>query len=176
MDKRNGAILLLCAASVMLLVSLITKGWYRGEKHGIKSGINMWGMVENCPKGASKKHCLGSTLKLSDLRKGSEKAWLVFGKAGMIVGAISAILLLVLSGLLGGRNPATKPTAIAALIGVSLTTVCALLFLILKPDGVPGIGYSVYLFFPSAVAGIAASRMAIKALDYLAEPDHNPIA
>lgn len=172
MDKRNGAILILSAAAVLLVVALITKGWYRGEQevYGIKArvGVNIWGTAEACPTSGPSKHCISRRLKLAD-SKGAAKAGLIFGKTGMIVGVMSAGLLLLVSAMLAGRNPRTATAALTALIGVGLTTVCALLFLILKPDRVPGIGYSVFLFFPAVAAAVWANIMAMSALDYLKE-------
>ena len=169
MDKRNGAILLLSAAAVLLVVALMTKGWYRGEQQtlGIKAkvGVNIWGSTEACPGSG---RCLSGRLELAK-NKGGAKAGLIFGKTSMIVGVMSALLLLVVSGLLANRNPEANTAAVAALIGVGITTVCALLFLILKPDGAPGIGYSVLLFFPAVGVAIWANLMAMRALDYLKE-------
>ncbi len=179
MDNRNGIIIFLCAASVLLMVSLITKGWYRGKKEhmGMKAkvGVGIWGTVESCVSFGGKSKCMAVSMKMSQAKKGKDKAWLMFGKTGMIVGILSSILLLVVSGLLGSRNPATKKAALATLIGVGITAFCGLMFLVLKPKGLPGIGYSVFLFFPAIGGAIFSSLQAMKALDYLdAQPPAGP--
>lgn len=179
MEKHNGTILLLCAASVLLLVTLITKGWFRGEetRFGItaKVGVGIWGSVQFCGDDRKgKERCVTRKAKVSKL-KGSAKAQVIFGKAAVIIGAISSLLLLIVSVMLGSHKPATKHTALAALIGVGLTAACGLMFLILKQKWQPGIGWGVYLFFPAVAAGIASSVMAMRALSYLDEQpvDHS---
>ena len=78
--------------------------------------------------------------------------------------------MLVMSAMLGSRNDNAKKLAIPAMAATGVALLCALLFVLLKPEALEAqgmkVGYSVYLFFPAALAGLRAAYRGRNALDY----------
>lgn len=176
MSKRNGAIVLLAAASLVLLVSLVTRGWFRERRDvetvSLSFGMGVWGQAysETCGDAVEKrlgKRCHHDTATLSFDKVSGAKAtaWLLFGRLTMIFGIASVLALLGALGLLIKRHPLAKRLWLVPLIGVGITMFDAGMFLALQPDGSTKIGYSVFLFFPAAVAGIFGSLMLRDAVD-----------
>jgi len=183
MNQRIGVIVLLSIATLGLLVSLTTRGWFRdsAEAVGVSTnyGIGLWGnsYQESCgdaveKQSGSKCQSATGTLEWSNLRGAKKKAWLLFGRLTLLLGVLAALALIGLIALTYKRDERVTKLWLLPVIGVGATMFCAGLYLALQPDKAGSLGYSVFVFFPSAVGALLGSLMVTGAL---AAPEERPL-
>jgi|GEM_PF-3363983 len=182
MSQRNGSILLLAAASLVLLVSLFTRGWFhdRQQVSSVTSeyGIGLWGngYTKTCGDPIEKRfgsHCKqdNSTISFDDVSGANNTAWLLFGRLALIFGIASVLALLGALALVVKRHEQAKRWWFVPVIAVGATMFAAGMFLALQPNTAGKVGYSVFLFFPAAVAGIFGTLMVKDAVDERQQAD-----
>jgi hypothetical protein len=161
MEKNKVATIVLGVSAVLLLLAVLTKGFYSRSEGPISMGVGLWGTVKVCMGDK----CDSKSASLSDMKKGKDKAWLVFGKAGFVIGLVAFLVLAVAAAMSWISNPNAATMCMAGLITSAIVLFCGLMFLILKPEEMKeiGIGYGFFLLLLGTIGGIVGSVMGKKA-------------
>ena len=169
MQKSITPAIVLAVAAVLLLLGVFTKAWFRESVErgpaSVSAGMGMWGTmkIEVCAEGDCQSQ--SQTMTMKDAPTGKVKAWLVFGRIGFIAGILTALLLAGVAFFYVTDNENLPLAAFAGIIAVAASFACAMLFLILKPPGMPGVSYSAFLFIAGAIGGVSGANMAKKQAD-----------
>jgi hypothetical protein len=163
MDKRI-KMATLVGGALLLLAGILTHGWYTAERsRGSRSdsmGLGLWGTVsmERCRKGV----CRSRTVDISDKAKGSTSTGLIMGKIGFIAGLLAAAGLILLAVFVGIGHPSEAVVTKGLTSLLSLTMVCAVMFLTLVEAKKSSVGFSAFLFFPGVLAGMIGAQLKAK--------------
>ena len=166
MEKNKIATIVMGVSALFLLLSLLTHSWFSESKGKgdmeMTMGVGIWGSakVEMCMSGKCESKT--ESMSFSDAKKGKDKAWLAFGKIGFLAGLLSVLALGAAAAMSWMGNPKLAQACLGSLGGCALTGLCILMFLFLKPDGLPGIGLSFFLGVLGVAGGITGAMMGKK--------------
>ena len=149
MDKAKIGAIVSAVAAVMILGSLVTN-WFSKSEGKMSLGVSLW----------SVEFCMGDKCKSESIpTDGDEKAFAYIGKLNFFIGLAAAGLL----GFMAFSGFTQKEEFIAkfgkfAMIGAIAFLVLTIGYLVTKPDGLPGVGFSFILAFFGGIAGIVGSK------------------
>ena len=166
MQKSLVPAIVLGVAALLLLAGVFTKAWFRksAERGGVSVtvGVSMWGTSAGKACVGGKCESNSQTLTMSSAPDGKAKAWLVFGRVGFIASILTALLLAGIAALFVTKHEQLPLAAFLGMVAVAGSFSCAMMFLVLKPDGMPGLSYSAFLYFAGAIGGVSGANMAKK--------------
>jgi hypothetical protein len=166
MEKNKIATIVMGVSALCLLIAVFTKGWFSESKSQggmeVSMGIGIWGTAkaEMCMEGKCESH--SESMKFSDAKKGKDKAWLAFGKIGFIALLLAVVALGAGAAMSWLGNPMLAKACLGAMATCGLGALCVLMFLVLKPDGLPGIGFSFFLGVLGIAGGFVGASMGKK--------------
>jgi len=159
MEKNKLAAIILGVGAILILIGVITKGALTAGEGPVSIGMGFWG---------SGKICMGDKCEtqdapsLSDVKKGKDKAMLIFGKLAFIVGLIAFLALAASAAMSFTSNENAAKLATIGMIVTAVALVCGVMFVLLKSEGL-GIGWGFLLFLVGGIGGIVGSTMSKKA-------------
>ncbi len=159
MEKNKLAAIIMGVGALLILVGVVTKGAITMSEKGLSGGVGFWGSGKVCAQG----HCMSIPApSLSDVKKGKDKAQLIFGKLAFIIGLLAVLALAASAAMSFTANENAAKLAMPGLIVTAVALVSGVMFILLKGEG-GGIGWGFLLFFLGGIGGIVGSLQSKKA-------------